>query len=397
MWEVADCLRDYRTNENGDFDMGLLCTSDKINIFAKNKPINHTSLSPLTPDQRKGLDTDQAKGIFYGIEIVGSNDITLFKNLAKVHDVQFKYHKPTQRFRLRDFDGYDHNATANPFADSPSQGYYNDEFDGGKGISSIKCSYDKNNIYGIDLTDRLVAVSGTDTLEKGFPAIVITKSNGKTYFTALQYQDNTYRPLKVGNDYATGTWYCKMSKKRKSGADELSSPFLADEVVTASIILIKSATSSMPLLNLGGVNFGTHWIEVDGSQQTSAIPVILAGALGKKITLSELFTGVIFQANSVTALKLVGSNVTFNVNLGEATGKTSTNQIQITIQLTINGGSTYTKVVNLDGFEGTYNRLVLFETDIVHANAQTTYSGTVVVTTKDGNFTNIRTMSFNNI
>ena len=41
-WEVAQCIGDYRTTKLGR-DIGLLCSSPKVNKWAKNKP--HESMA----------------------------------------------------------------------------------------------------------------------------------------------------------------------------------------------------------------------------------------------------------------------------------------------------------------------------------------------------------------
>lgn len=64
-----------------------------INKWAKNKPVQYTSVAPLTYDQRRAAS--------FGLTWDG----------AYLADSNFGYTRPTSYFRLRDFDGYDHNSS----------------------------------------------------------------------------------------------------------------------------------------------------------------------------------------------------------------------------------------------------------------------------------------------
>jgi hypothetical protein len=367
-------------------------------MWAKYKPIEHPSTGTLTLEQRKGSADQQADGIFYGVKINGNVSQKIDTNLAQVHNVTFEYVRPTGWKRLYDFDGYAHHAVPKPYAYLPTEEcYFNDEDLNNRGISGIQCNYMNGDTSGIDFTDRLVSVAGSDTLAKAFPSIVITKSDG-TYFTALNYsQDDSYRPLYNGFNYADGTWYCNMSKKVMNGVDEMSSPFTSEEEVTASIILIKSASATAPLLNVFGQNFGTHWIKADGSFASAAIPMVVPGALGQTISLKEYFSGIIFEPVSVSALKIAGYAVSFSVPITEVTGKDSTNKITITVQITLNGGGTYSYEFTRNGWTaGSSITSPSIKTDLIHVNGKT-YSGRVSVSTTDGTATSIRTDTFTNI
>ena len=38
LMEISRCLQDYRRDKNGNIDLGMMCTSPRINPWAKNKP-----------------------------------------------------------------------------------------------------------------------------------------------------------------------------------------------------------------------------------------------------------------------------------------------------------------------------------------------------------------------
>lgn len=381
---------------DGKIHLADVCLAENINKWSKRKPIEHPSTGPLTDEQRKGSDTDQANGIFYGVEVVGGQNISLFNNLVGVHGVSFVYHRPTGWKRIRDFNGYAHNAQPKPYGELPSEGYYNDSAINNKGINNIVCSYASGDDTGIDFTDRFVGADAMNVLRYAFPAIVITQGS-KTYFTALNYEDGTFRPLYNGSNYATGTWYCQLSKKVMYGPDELNTPFSSGANVTASVVLIRSASNSLPLLNVAGQNFGTHWIDATYSQSSNAYLVIVAGQLGKTVTIKEYFNGIIFNPTAVTASKTVGKSPSFSVNVEELTGKTSSNTITVTASITLSSGKSASYTTTMNGYTGLIKPLLSVTfSDLLHTSGAT-YSGTCTVTTKDGNATNSRTLTFSNI
>ena len=51
--DVANCLRDYRRDKNGNIDLGMMCTSEKIDIWSKYKPVEFDSHEELTEFERQ--------------------------------------------------------------------------------------------------------------------------------------------------------------------------------------------------------------------------------------------------------------------------------------------------------------------------------------------------------
>lgn len=85
--EIATCLRDYRRDTKGNVDLGMMCTSPRINPWAKYKPVDFLKDSPLTDDDRALVD--------WGMVVSGK---------------YFAYQRPTKQFRQLDFNGYNHAA-----------------------------------------------------------------------------------------------------------------------------------------------------------------------------------------------------------------------------------------------------------------------------------------------
>ena len=102
---VSDVQSVLQTSES---TVSALCKNKNINKWSKNKPIKHSSYGPLTDEQRKG--EDRTEGYLYGVKCLAFPD-----KLADLHQYDYEYKRPIgglgiSPYRLRDFDGYDHNA-----------------------------------------------------------------------------------------------------------------------------------------------------------------------------------------------------------------------------------------------------------------------------------------------
>ena len=373
---------------DGRHHLSDVCIGRGINMWAKYKPEDYNTQAHLNIDQRK------ANG--FGIVISGASNITI-KNLADLHKVQFIYQRPTTWKRLRDFNGYVHTALPKPKGSIDSEGYYNDE-DLQFGGLGANVEYPTDDT-GVDFTERLIGNMDKDTvLSRAFPCILLTKNDGTSYFTALTYsEDDSYRPLLKNGVYATSSYYCKLSKKTMDFDIEQNSPFNKSETVTASIFLMQSASNLLPLLVMNGTNFGTQWVKAISTLASTYDPIIAPGAIGQTISLKQYFSGIIFAPVSVS-VSILGSNVTFRVPITEVTGASSTNEITYTITVRLSDGNQGSRTATLQGYtHGTeISTLPITIDGLVHVSGKT-YSGTATVTTKDGNNTNTRSITFTNI
>lgn len=104
-WEVAQCIGDYRVNTRGQRDVGMLCTSNNVNIAAKFKPIAvDTSLyNPYVIMTELDFKRNAYGLMFDGVTY--EHDDRLI-----VHNYTWKKPDGNHVKRLRDFDGYIHNA-----------------------------------------------------------------------------------------------------------------------------------------------------------------------------------------------------------------------------------------------------------------------------------------------
>lgn len=117
-WEVAQCIGDYRTNKIGQRDIGMLCTSDNVNIAAKFKPIA-VDVSLYNP--YKVLTEEDFRRNGWGLLFEGSpyeHDDRLI-----MHTYSWKKPDGNNVKRLRDFDGYIHNAKLGISFDKTSISY----------------------------------------------------------------------------------------------------------------------------------------------------------------------------------------------------------------------------------------------------------------------------------
>lgn len=392
--EIAGLLN-VNPRADGLYRIADVCLAENINKWARCKPIEYPSTSPLTSEQRKGSDAQQADGIFYGIKINGNVNHNIDASLAQVHDVTFEYVRPTGWKRLLDFDGYVHGAMASPSYNMDNEGTWDDVTDTYGGIAGITIFYSTTG-SGVNLIDRLVGVSAETTLKKAFPAIVVTKvATGQSYMTALFEQGTTtaYPLMNALGVVTNRIYHCKMSKPLYSTAtlQPMPPPFTSAEVVRASVILVESASVSQPLLSPSGPNFADNWISLTGSIAATAKPFVMAGENGMTITLKDLFKGVKFIPNKVDML---GSTIT--IGYEEVTGESSSNQITLTARVTItkitgkNGnsistsgaGGTTTRTIN--GWSAGQTMVGLIITQSAIPQSGEVWEGYATITTKDG-------------
>ena len=402
--EVAACIGDVLVNDNGDIDLAATCLSDKVNIWSKHKPIDCDTWGALTEEQRKGSAEDNNNNIYYGVQIENlPASAVLDDSLADMHLAKFTHIKPKNKFRLLDFDGYKHTAKPNPYAAFASDGnnisgFYNDGNLAMGGINGITVQYRENDKYGINFAEILVGAgeSLSDVLDKAYPCILITDKDNRTFFTALSVigDDGKLYPSKLvrNGELIDETWCVKINKPVKSttGASSSTPPWYGPQTgMKATLFLFESASYYAPVIGSAlGDNFHDNWIQAEsGGMAATRIPIVLPGAVGLDLELKQYYSGVIFRAESVNVIAL--TNPTFIVSLKEITGANSSNNIEIIVTLkSDNDGETYTQTIQRNGWDsGSIAQSATFATTMIH-KLNTTYSGSVTVTTKDGNATN---------
>lgn len=112
-------LRDVQTALGEKFtELSTACTSSKINMFAKYKPVRYPSVVPLNGDERQGIHKD------WGLILPKSTSVTDIIKEINGHSNGWTYERPTggsaSPYRLSDFEGYNHNAKFEPTLSAPT-------------------------------------------------------------------------------------------------------------------------------------------------------------------------------------------------------------------------------------------------------------------------------------
>jgi hypothetical protein len=300
-------------------DVGTLCSSDRINMWAKHKPIKFAKWSELT--ERDIISAhDPANNIFFGIKITGTINGVFDHTLSELHSATFTYIRPEggalEPFRMTDFNNYKHDAKPNPNAsfhikDRDGEqlvGYCNDKDDQYGSLAGIEVGYDGTNIYGVDFTAMYSDGDGErgetleNNLKRSYPCILVTdESTGKSYFTALDYpavlgQKSVARPLFYnGSGVSSQNWSVRFEKPTYSngvntGVSDKAPWQSFKDGLKATLFLVKSWDINGPFLDAAKKqNFYENWMELSAAgsvYQGAARPIVLpADKLGAPLTI----------------------------------------------------------------------------------------------------------------
>ena len=406
--DVAECLKDYRVTKFGR-DVGVLCTSPNINKFAKYKPIRYNTWGVLTKDQYKGMSTDAADGIYYGIKINGPINAEIGPNLVDIHDTEFEYIRPTggaeSPFRVLDFDGYNHNAQPNPaasFQRESLEAYYDDDNWSDGSLGGIMVRYYENNEDGVDFTSFLNLAgneSPTNLLKTLYPCILVTDDNGKSYFTALDYNAGdsnqpTARPLYYNNAYIGGpNWSVRFGKPRYQTPSEGTSSKPWNDIMNgrATLFLVESWDITGPYLDaMHQINFSENWIPIADNMAIKGKPIVLpAPKLGVPITLSG------YKESSVyfVPLGVIYSNDSFSINLNKVGESASLLSVTCTVDV---NGATATQTKSTPGNTSRLPGFIFTAASLGMAAfmPNTTYTVRVTIKTQEGSKSTTKTGTY---
>ena len=84
-------------------DLGRLCLSSAINKFSRSKPINHGAIVVLSSAERKKANN--------GLILPRYTSLSALRTAVLSGNTEWNYNRPTNRFRLTDFENYNHNAS----------------------------------------------------------------------------------------------------------------------------------------------------------------------------------------------------------------------------------------------------------------------------------------------
>lgn len=302
--DIATALSENSLN------LGTLYMSEKVNKFSRRKPVRRPEFGELTDAMFKGTTSDMADNIHYGIKINGPVSAEIGPSLAQIHDTTFDYIRPTIEdgypCRMLDFDGYKHDAMPNPGASfqlsSRENGvltaYFNDGNHQFGSLGGIAVQYDDTNVYGVDFTDmfRDSSESVQNVLMRSYPCILVTDSDGVSYFTALDHPNDGQpgpRPLFYNDAYQRSTnWSVRFDKPRLDTGfgGSTTKPWNSVQVgMKATIFLVKSADINGPYLDLAKTqNFAENWVPIANAIMITGKPIVLpADALGVPLILAQ--------------------------------------------------------------------------------------------------------------
>lgn len=133
--EIALCLQDYRVDERGMADYGMMCSSPKINKWRKDKPFRFWKISYDLTEEGYAEKAADRKSVNQGLLIptqansgVSSQDVIGWTYLGKLAYIatqgsapNYTYLQPrglatfNEPYRPNDFDGYEHLSSGQPF------------------------------------------------------------------------------------------------------------------------------------------------------------------------------------------------------------------------------------------------------------------------------------------
>lgn len=414
--EVAQCIGDFDITEDGLYDIGTLCSSPNINMWSKCKPIRFDKIGVLTLEERRGSSQDIAKGILWGIEIIGPTTSVIGRDdLTELHDTAFNYHRPSgmaqsEPFRLLDFDGYHQFAQPNPFGNFPSEelaAYCDDKsFSPGGSLKNIYVAYTSSNTTGVDLTE-LFDVTENETLEsvlsKTYPCILITDSDGKSYFTALdynKYDGSTSGPAPLydrENDrYLGGSGWSVRFEKNAYLEPEISGgtpkpPWSSNMTGRATLFLVKAANTAGPYLLAGNrMNFSECWIPVTANMPVNATASVLPSErIGIPISLTKFgAASVYFEPTNI-----MGTTKGLTV-VASRTGS-SASTFSVTCKIEVEDGIPATNTILTTGNGMLVPTFFFTPTDLgIVFLPNTTYKAQVSITTKEGSKETTKSATF---
>ena len=182
--DVARCLRDYRKDKNGNYNLSLLCTSPNINPWAKFKPVRRAFID----EEDRMSDWWKAADGMCGFDLTNAkiSDTTDVSDIASHYteggDNGWDYAAPrggdSEPFRLADFVGNTKNVGYNHLVE-PFVAGYNMPFVWTKDEDEFEVSF-RHTITDVEDADYL---SHKDFLMENYylGLALVGESNGKVY------------------------------------------------------------------------------------------------------------------------------------------------------------------------------------------------------------------------
>lgn len=159
--------------------LGLLCTDNNINKWAKHKPIVSNTVGVLSEAQLREQNfvrSGQAIQTFFGLKVKNSPSIVDIG----CHDVSYDYYKPqggdSEKYRLHDFDNYQHNAAPSVYGSNITR---TADADATENVITCTVNYSKTT-NGVDILEFSSSAAAHD-ITQYYAACLFSTLSGSTY------------------------------------------------------------------------------------------------------------------------------------------------------------------------------------------------------------------------
>lgn len=133
LWEIMKCLGYYKRDTNGNRNLGTIIKNANINKMSLRKPVRSNSAEPITEEElitlKCGLNPRRVNLLLQSI-IGNTSFVENSEDDCMSEIAEWTYNRPrglatyNERFRILDFDGYNHKAKA------PDGGWSQKDIDG---------------------------------------------------------------------------------------------------------------------------------------------------------------------------------------------------------------------------------------------------------------------------
>lgn len=207
LWQIADCLRYYRRDKNGNRNLGTIIKNADINKWAKNKSFRHPNVNFDTEEERDAARKEAHQGLAMPTAVNAANieasdaDAYTYLNMLVYQMLHvggvpnWDYLRPrglatyNEPYRVLDFDGYDHKAEQ-PFSTYCSKGVANGS------LTQLPPAGETAVSVNRFVTDRLrfSLVMGSNNVDISLADLLYGTVADFYFFVAEKYSDTNVTP-----------------------------------------------------------------------------------------------------------------------------------------------------------------------------------------------------------
>lgn len=269
--------------------LGLLCTDNNINKWAKHKPVVSSVVGVLSDAQLREQNfvrSGQTIQTFYGLKVKNSPNVVD----TGCHDVSYDYYKPqggdSEKYRLHDFDNYQHNAAPSVYGSNITR-----TADAGATENVITCTvnYSKTT-NGVDILEFSASAAAHD-ITQYYAACLFSTLSGSTY-------QNTY--IKLMYTTSSGNTHSTLSNGINVLYIDIPSAVRGQTgtFVMTFLLLHKNATPTLA----SDLN---DWVSLNNWSDVLLAypPVCLPDAIKQSITLTSAFVRITVYTPTVPSTR----------------------------------------------------------------------------------------------